>query len=62
MWRSAAQAGGDRPGEIGARIAAQSGADFTVVRLFALLRDACRTSDWGDEQHGLRVAKLARSS
>lgn len=41
-------------------IAAQNGADLDVVRLFAVLHDSCRLSDYGDPEHGLRAAEYAK--
>lgn len=35
------------------------GADRTVIRLFALLHDACRENDGRDEQHGWRARAFA---
>jgi uncharacterized protein len=40
------------------RIAASSGADLTVVRLFALLHDSCRQNDGDDPDHGPRAAEM----
>jgi uncharacterized protein len=45
--------------ETGARLAAATGADPAVVRLFAVLHDARRESDGTDPDHGLRGAELA---
>ena len=42
-------------------LAGFSGADLTVVRLFAYLHDCCRLSDGRDEEHGLRAARFAES-
>jgi uncharacterized protein len=42
----------------GLRIAESSGADLTVVRLFALLHDSCRLNDGDDPSHGPRAAEL----
>jgi uncharacterized protein len=39
-------------------IAASSGADLTVVRLFALLHDSCRQDDGADLDHGPRAAEM----
>lgn len=44
----------------GLRIARYSGADVTVVRLFALFHDAARINNDIDEDHGPRGAELAR--
>ena len=41
----------------GLRIAESSGADLTVVRLFALLHDSCRFDDGDDPDHGPRAAE-----
>jgi uncharacterized protein len=41
----------------GLRIAESSGADLTVVRLFALLHDSCRLNDSYDIDHGPRAAE-----
>jgi uncharacterized protein len=38
--------------ENGLRVAGETGADFEVVRLFALLHDSRRLSDGGDPEHG----------
>lgn len=42
----------------GLKIAASSGADLTVVRLFALLHDSCRQDDGEDLDHGPRAAEM----
>jgi uncharacterized protein len=42
----------------GLKIAPLSGADLTVVRLFALLHDSCRRSDAADPDHGPRAAGM----
>jgi len=42
----------------GLRLAQTSGADSTVVELFAVLHDACRESDGLDVGHGARSAEL----
>jgi uncharacterized protein len=42
----------------GLRIAESSGADLTVVRLFALLHDSCRLNDGDDLFHGPRAAEM----
>jgi uncharacterized protein len=47
-----------RVDEFGLKIAAASGADLTVVRLFALLHDSCRHNDGADLEHGPRAAEL----
>ena len=43
----------------GLLLAARSGADETIVRLFALFHDSCRINDGHDPQHGQRGADLA---
>ncbi len=43
----------------GLLIAEQSGADETVVRLFALFHDSQRVNDGWDDGHGTRGAKFA---
>jgi uncharacterized protein len=47
-----------RNGEV---LAAETGADLEVVRLFALLHDACRLNENNDPGHGRRGARLAES-
>ena len=42
----------------GLDIAESSGADLTVVRLFALLYDSCRQDDGADLEHGPRAAEM----
>ena len=42
----------------GLDIAKSSGADLTVVRLFALLHDSCRQDDGADLDHGPRAAEM----
>jgi uncharacterized protein len=42
----------------GLDIAERSGADIVVVRLFALLHDACRRNDGDDLEHGPRAAAM----
>lgn len=42
----------------GLDIAESSGADLTVVRLFALLHDSCRRDDGADLDHGPRAAEM----
>ena len=42
----------------GLRLAESSGADLTVVRLFALLHDSCRLNDGDDLDHGPRAAEM----
>jgi uncharacterized protein len=44
----------------GLRIAAQSGADPTVVKLFALFHDSRRENDGHDPEHGARGAEYAK--
>jgi uncharacterized protein len=45
--------------EIGLRLSADSGADVTVVRLFAVFHDCRRMNESWDPQHGPRAAILA---
>lgn len=45
----------------GLLLATKTGADITVVRLFALFHDSCRENDFEDEGHGERGAALAAS-
>lgn len=45
----------------GLRIAKTSGADETVVHLFALLHDSCRENDGRDREHGLRASEWAKT-
>jgi uncharacterized protein len=47
-----------RVDEFGLNIAKNSGADLTVVRLFALLHDSCRKDDGADLDHGPRAAEM----
>ena len=42
-------------------LARETGADRTVVRLFALLHDCCRKNDGGDPDHGPRAADMLAS-
>ncbi|HSO62888.1 MAG TPA: HD domain-containing protein [Desulfobacterales bacterium] len=42
----------------GLRLAESTGADQTVVRLFALLHDSCRLNDGDDIFHGPRAAEM----
>jgi uncharacterized protein len=42
----------------GLNIAESSGADLTVVHLFALLHDSCRQDDGADLDHGPRAAEM----
>lgn len=43
---------------IGLRLAPVTGADATVVELFAVLHDVCREDDGFDMEHGARSAEL----
>lgn len=45
----------------GLLLATKTGADITVVRLFALFHDAQRVNETVDHGHGVRSAKLAVS-
>lgn len=45
--------------KFGATLAKHNGADFDVIRLFALLHDAERVSEDFDNEHGSRGASLA---
>ena len=45
---------------IGLKLSARTGADKTVVRLFALFHDAGRMNDMVDDGHGLRGAEIAK--
>jgi uncharacterized protein len=45
----------------GALLCSRTGADFIVVRLFALFHDACRADEGEDDGHGARGAVLAGS-
>jgi uncharacterized protein len=45
----------------GLLIASESGADITVVRLFALFHDSRRENEFTDPDHGRRGAFLAKS-
>ena len=47
--------------ENGLRIAEANGADAEVVALFALFHDSRRVSEYSDNGHGLRGARLAKS-
>lgn len=49
----------ERVYRIGRRIAISTGADITVVYLFAVFHDACRLFDGHDPDHGRRGARLA---
>ncbi len=44
--------------ENGRRLAPATGADITVVELFAIFHDACRRNDGHDPDHGPRAAEL----
>lgn len=44
----------------GLSLAAHTGADTTVITLFAYFHDACRENEWKDPEHGLRGAALAQ--
>lgn len=46
---------------IGVKLAEETGADVTVVRLFALFHDSRRESDSDDPGHGSRGAQLAQT-
>ncbi len=43
----------------GLLLAAHSGGDVLLVRLFAVLHDVCREGDGADPRHGARAAELA---
>lgn len=45
--------------ENGLRLAEVTGADTTVIQLFAVLHDACRLNEFTDPEHGARGADLA---
>lgn len=47
--------------ENGLRLASLTGADPTVVELFAVIHDCQRLSDGRDYEHGLRAAEWARN-
>src|SRR4051794_32035747 len=47
---------------IGLRVAEASGADVTVVRLFAVFHDSQRENEGTDPQHGRRGAALATAT
>ena len=47
--------------ENGLRLAAETGADVAVVRLFAVLHDAKRVAEFADPDHGPRAAEFART-
>ena len=47
--------------DVGLELARKSGADQTVVRLFAILHDSCRRNDGGDYHHGPRAADMLGS-
>lgn len=42
-------------------LADRTGANTTVVELFAVFHDSCRLNDYQDSEHGYRAAQLARS-
>src|SRR4051812_29752664 len=44
----------------GVALAKETGADVTVVSLFAVFHDSRRENEWTDHEHGLRGAELAR--
>lgn len=44
----------------GLRLAEHTGADSTVITLFAYFHDACRGNEWKDPEHGVRGAALAQ--
>lgn len=44
----------------GLRLAEHTGADTTVITLFAYFHDACRLNEWKDAEHGVRGATLAQ--
>ena len=44
--------------DVGLELARESGADETVVRLFAILHDSCRLNDDEDCGHGPRAADM----
>ncbi len=46
--------------DIGMRLAAQTGANKTVVQLFSVFHDSCRYNEGEDPQHGPRGGELAR--
>ena len=46
---------------VGVELCAATGADETVVRLFAILHDVCRENDNEDPEHGPRAAELVGS-
>lgn len=45
--------------ENGLRLAEMTGADTTVIKLFAVFHDACRLNENTDPEHGARGADLA---
>src|SRR4051812_30484912 len=47
--------------ENGLRLARETGANVEVVRLFAVLHDSRRVSEFTDPEHGPRAAEFARS-
>ena len=50
----------ERVHEIGEKLAVQTGADSTVVKLFSVFHDARRLNDGHDPNHGKRGAELAK--
>jgi len=48
----------NRVEKYGLELAAETGADETVVRLFAILHDTCRIDDNDDPGHGPRAADI----
>jgi uncharacterized protein len=47
--------------ETGRKLAHSTGANGSIVELFAVFHDACRENDARDPEHGLRGAQLAES-
>lgn len=48
----------NRVEKVGLELARETGADQTVVRLFAILHDSCRLNDNDDPGHGPRAADM----
>lgn len=48
--------------ENGLRLAEVTGADATVINLFALFHDACPEDEWKHPEHGARGERWLRSS
>jgi uncharacterized protein len=48
----------NRVEKVGLELAQETGADATVVRLFAILHDSCRLNDNDDSGHGPRAADM----